>query len=302
MVFELPRDYPKPPPPGEDLSTNDTVEVQLAKMASIAPQPLNYEYVGELYAKILDGFRSIPEDKLFVGPKSSQSGNDWSDSSLDMRVVTNQEEAIAAIDNIIVDGEGIPTNRESSHFQKFKLIRQEYFDLGRFKASREVPLNPATRIERKGNGEVTLIKNSTSLKIAELFNSGYSLTLLLLQEYFSSAPAPDDALGIERRRAFQQASQRLMSTFIRPLAEILTEQPLDRQQDLERAAPCFEIYSNIELSPYPVGRWTYLLERFQMLIDECNSFRGLFPRISEMGENLLFMSKDIKETLKGVVV
>jgi hypothetical protein len=56
MVFELPQGMSLPPPPGADLRAPAAPELEMLRPA---PDELKYQYVGELYAKIADGFRAI---------------------------------------------------------------------------------------------------------------------------------------------------------------------------------------------------------------------------------------------------
>ena len=296
LVFELPRGFPLPPPPGADL---DVREIQPFAAAVVAPEPLEYEYVGELYAKIVEGFRAISEDQLFIGPASAQTENDWSDPTLDIRVVRDRVSAIAAIENIITDGEGTSQPRDGSHYNAFLQVRREYFDEQRFDAARRVPKNPATREVRGTDGQVTLIKNPLALRLTELFNVTYGVMLLMLQHYFSLAPRSDDAANQARRRALQFASQRLMSVAVRPLAEEVTKAPLNDPHEPERAGPSFEIYSDVSLSPYPEARWTILLERLDGLVAACLDLGREFPRVGAVGETLAIMRGDLATVARG---
>ena len=131
LVFELPRGMPKPPPPGADLSP-----VLMDARAGLAPEPIDFKFIGELYAQIADGFRAIPEAILFIGPPEAQTDDNWSDNVLDINEVRNRQQALGAIENIIEDGEGTPTDRSSSHYNRFLRIRQQYFNEGRFAAAR----------------------------------------------------------------------------------------------------------------------------------------------------------------------
>lgn len=292
LVFELPQNAPMPPPPGANLRA--APEAMIAAAAA-APDPLEYEYVGELYSQISDAYRNIPEADLFIGPEEAQSGRDWSDPGLDMRTVRNSAEAISAIENIIEDGEGTPGNVENSHYDRFKDIRLEYFDEGRFDAARTVPINPATR-ERSDGTPVALIKNTESLALTELFNASYGVMLLLLQHYFSLAPRTE-AEAI-RRRELQRAAQRIMSVAVRPLAEEVTLSPLDDPGDPLRAGPSFEIYSDVSLSPYPAARWEILFERLDAVISTCAGFADR-PRVIAIGDTLKIIRRDLTGVVPG---
>lgn len=296
LVFELPRGFPMPPPPGSDLDR--PVALELA--AGIAPEPITFEFVGELYAKIAEGFRAISEKQLFVGPASAQTENNWSDRALDIHAVTDRASALSALENVIEDGEGTSSNRASSHYNGFLQIRTAYFREGRFPAARRVPRNPATRRNPKVTGPVTIITNPRSLRLAELFNSAYGVMLLMLQHYFSLAPDATSLTSTQEREALKAASQRLMSVAVRPLAEQLTIEPLDDSGSPERAGPSFEIYSDISVAPYPAARWTTLLERLDALIAECSDLGNGISRVREVGATLSIMRADLAAVAAGV--
>jgi hypothetical protein len=297
LVFELPRGFPPPPAPGADLSPQVAIAALDLKASRIAPDPLEYDLVGELYEKIAQGFQSIDEQDLFIGPPSAQTENNWSDSSLDIRSVTNRATALAAIEEIIKDGEGTPQNRETSHYQRFARTRQAYFDAGRFNAARPVARNPVTIDDPSVSGITTVIKNAETLALAKVFNASYGVMLLLLQHFFSLAPTSTDPADAEvvRRKALKQASQRIMSVAIRPLAEELTLAPLDDAAAPERAGPTFEIYSDVSMSPYPAAQWAILLERLEALVDECSAYTGSHKRVNEIGKTLQFMRSDLAD-------
>ena len=110
--FELPKGEQLPHPP-----------IQLSKsklfaLFPIAPDPIEYNYLGELYNKIRFGFNTINEDDLFIGPKAGQDYEYWS-KRMEILNVTNRENANNVIDLIIENGEGAPGKREGSHYDTF---------------------------------------------------------------------------------------------------------------------------------------------------------------------------------------
>lgn len=298
LVFELPRGFPLPPPPGADPDP-DAVPLAATEFAAVVPEPLTSEFVGELYAKIADGFRAIPEAELFIGPPAAQTANDWSDLLLDIQVVRDRASALAAIDNIIADGEGTPENFERSHYNGFLAVRRQYFVEQRFAAARAVPKNPATHIDPRADGQVTLIKHPTALRLTELCNASYGVMLLMLQHFFSLTPRAGEPAAGAARRALQAASQRIMSVAVRPLAEEVTKAPLDDPQAPERAGPSFEIYSAVLLSPYPEARWVLLLERLAAIMVACGELAEEQPRVGAIGETLAILHADLAASAGG---
>jgi hypothetical protein len=229
----------------------------------------------------------------------AQTANNWSDPLLDIQTVTDRASAIAAIENIIADGEGTPENIDRSHYNGFLTVRRQYFSEQRFAAARPVPKNPATRADPRADGEVTLIKHPTALRLTELCNASYGVMLLMLQHYFSLAPQAGDPAARASRRALQAAAQRIMSVAIRPLAEEVTKTPLDDPQAPERAGPSFEVYSEVTLSPYPEARWILLLERLGAIVAECGEFAGEQPRVGAIGETLAILREDLAASAVG---
>ena len=163
LVFELPQGEPLPPPPVLD-PAGDT----LAMLRSVAPDPLEYTYVGELYGQIANGFRTLDPATLFIGPRQAQVDNDWS-VELDMHAMDDpnlqrrRDQALAAIDDIVRDGEGAPAQRATSHFGRFSAVRQAYTDSGRA-AARPVVRNPQTRDQPADPGNVLTDQNSASAR------------------------------------------------------------------------------------------------------------------------------------------
>jgi rubrerythrin len=72
--FELPKGEPLPPPPiiRDPLVQRFDSKVQ-QMLFNISPDPVEYDYVGELYGKIRNGFNTISEQDLFIGPKSAEA-------------------------------------------------------------------------------------------------------------------------------------------------------------------------------------------------------------------------------------
>jgi hypothetical protein len=227
----------------------------------IVPDVPDYTYVGELYDAIRQGFQLLPEETLFVGSPTQQVDNEWS-LNVDMRVVQDRTSALAAIDDIVVDGEGTAGRRAESHYGRFCRMWKTY-RAAPFEASRPVVRNPRTRASRGGApGRETLIREPVALAVAELFNGVYGLMLQMLTQFFSNAgesPA--------QRRAIRSASAQLMSIAIRPISEVLTALPAAPGED-ETAGPSFELYLPVKLAPEPANRWVMLFESFDRMIAE----------------------------------
>lgn len=288
QVFELPRGEPLPPPPRRP----PRPAAALLSVRTVAPDPLEYTYVGELYAQIRAGFAAISQATLFIGPEAAQVPSDWS-VDLDMHQVTDRASAIAAIDDIIEDGEGSPLTREGSHYDRFTKIRSAYGTAGLFDAARAVVPNPCTR-EHRGTQLGTLITNERSRAVAELFNGAYECVLRMLQQFFAFG---GETAG--QREALRLAAARLMSTAVRPIAEVLSELPAGDDAEPPRAGPGFELYGDMTLSPYPDARWTILMERLDVVVAEAVRLGAEIPRLGAVGETTGFVRRSIAAVTGG---
>jgi hypothetical protein len=287
LVFELPRGEPLPAPPHTPAS--GALATRSLEAFTAAPEPLTYDYVGELYGKIADGFRQIDEQELFIGPGSAQVDDEWS-VGLDMRQVVDRPSALAAIDDIIVDGEGSPSGTSGSHYGRFSKIRQEYADSGYFAASRPVVVNPQTRHQRDASSEGTLIVAERTRRVAELFNGAYGSVLLMLEHFFTSS-----SLAPEQRAVLRASTSRMMSVAIRPLGEVLTELPAAGDGAPVTAGAPFELYDRESVSPFPSARWTILLERLQSVIDDARSLGEDVPRVAAIGDTVRYLRRSLAE-------
>jgi hypothetical protein len=285
LVFELPQGEPLPPPPR--LPESQLVTTESVQAFAAAPDPLTYDYVGELYGEIADGFRRIDEGELFIGPRSAQTDNRWS-VDLDLRRVVDRDSALAAIEDIVVDGEGSPAGRDSSHYGRFARIRREYEESGSFAAARPVVVNPRTRLIRDAPTGGTLLVEERTRRVAELFNGAYGSVLLMLEHFFGATSETP-----EQRAVLRASTGQMMSVAIRPLAEVLTELPAIGPESPATAGAPFEIYDRESVSPFPSARWTILLERLQAVVDEAVSLGGDIPRVAAIGDTVRFVRRNL---------
>jgi hypothetical protein len=287
LVFELPQGEPLPPLPR--MPESPRLATDSLEAVSAAPDPLTYDYVGELYGKIADGFRRIDEQELFIGPRTAQVDNRWS-VELDLHQVVDRSSALAAIEDIIVDGEGSPAARSSSHYGRFAQVRQEYKQSGFFAAARPVVVNPQTRPQRDAPTGGTLLVNERTRRAAELFNGAYGTVLLMLEQFFGSTSETP-----QQRAVLRASTSQMMSVAIRPLAEVLTELPAIGPENPATAGAPFEIYDRETASPFPSARWTILLERLQAVIDDAMSLGAEIPRMAAVGDTIRFLRRTLAE-------
>jgi hypothetical protein len=299
--FELPKDeIPPSPPIIRDPLIRKLDKQALSRLFNFSPDPLEYDYVGELYRRIREGFNTIPEQNLFIGPRSGQDYEYWSQRVSILRV-TDRKTANIAVDSIIDNGEGSPGKRQGSHYDTFLKMRMELNTQiqaqADFEPSRFVVLNPRTRKYHRdtpNTQETTLIENTDAKRVAELFNACYEVVLLMLSQLYSFGGE-----SLQERDALRQASRQLMSSALRPIAEILTEMPATATNDPNQgnAGPTFELYGNLQLSTQQSNRWLILNERLDAVVNEGAKLSSVNQRLKFISENISLIKHNIEQTL-----
>jgi hypothetical protein len=284
---ELPKGEPLPDPPRQDATRSEALAFTLAPPV---PDPLEYDYVGELYRQIEEAFFKLPENELFIGPKSDQDTDDWS-RGMKLHKVVDRATAKKAIDSIVLEGEGAPANRTNSHYNTFLTIRKALQSEGNIEPARLVARNPRTRPHRDSPYPVTPVKNKDAVALMELLNAIYATVLLMLMQFYSfGGESPDE------RSILQSSIRQTMSLSIRPISEILTEIPIDDHSGLT-AAPSFEIYADLRLSTQQDNRWVILLERIDNIVGDAKELAKQHSRLDFVQENLGWIATNIRSAL-----
>jgi hypothetical protein len=276
---ELPKGE-KPPAPPVPLR-------QEAFLSSIDPEPIEYHYIGELYRQIRDAFSKLPEETLFIGPRHAQDVENWSRRMQILRVV-DRASADAAIDFVVIEGEGAPGNRKGSHYDTFLDLRAQLAEANCDPARAVVP-NPRTRPHRESAYPATLLENSQTIEVAQVLNQIYQVTLLMLGQLYGYG---GESFG--ERSALRSAARQIMTMGVRPLAEILTMLPAGKDPKGPVAGPTFELHDGLQLSTQAEGRWTILLERLDLIVKSATALVGLNPRIAFVAENIGLIAGNLR--------
>jgi uncharacterized Fe-S cluster protein YjdI len=195
----------------------------------LSPSPVDYDSQGHLYHGIAQGFRRLAgelgESALFVGHRDAQVGPD--DFGLPgLFVVTSVDSAMAAIEEIVTQGEGAPAHSEDSHYARFLGVRDE------LRAAREArpgfaPARPAATnpvlVGLVPDG-ATRIEDPDARRLVDLGDSVYTLMLRTFAQVF--APVP---LGRDRRADLAAVATDLMYAVTR-IAERATRLPVSASQ------------------------------------------------------------------------
>jgi hypothetical protein len=275
--FELPKGE-KPPSPPLGIA---------AFRRSIEPDPVEYYYIGELYQQIRTAFSAIPEEVLFIGPRFAQDSENWSRRMRILRVV-DRASADAAIDFIVLEGEGAPGNRKGSHYDTFLDLRAR-LAAANFDPARAVAPNPRTRPHREAPYPATLLENPDAIRVAQLFNQTYHAVLLMLAQLYGYG---GESFG--ERTALRNAARQIMTMGIRPLAEIITELPAGKDPKGHLAGPTFELHGGLQLSSQPEARWSILTECLELITKAATDLSGLNRRIGFVGENVGQINRNLQ--------
>jgi len=254
-----------------------------------------YATIGGFYRQIRKGFLRIcfrdhqpVGDGLFTG---FQTGNpdigikDRYVHDMDLPTVSDLDSALAAIEEIIENGEAAFNKRVASHHVRLKQLLKDFETVmgqsGPFEPARATVDNPITGAARPG---CTLLEHPDAVAIAQIFDATYEIMVQMVARFFAF---PDDK--VLEGMAFSP----LMTMAIRPLAEILGEINATEDSDL-KAGPPFQSSARDILHPHKLAAWTVFGERLEQIALVCAEVqKNLRPEHQQAGERLAFLGKNI---------
>ncbi len=250
----------------------------------IVPRREDFATVGHLYRGIAAGFRhlagKIGEERVFIGPPRAQAAPAtfrWPD----LVVVTDLESALAAIEEIVEQGEGAQGHWEQAHYGRFLRVFEEY---QAFKAQDPAfeparPVIPA--VVRRGENappDQPVLDDPTSRAVVDVFNVAYELVLQTLVRFFTHTDETDEQLD-----TLATAAVLLMATVVRPIGGAITAMPAGPSHPGKTASPSFEMFYPMGFEMfYPMGNaipdrraaWQLVAERLLLLADRCRELDG----------------------------
>lgn len=239
-----------------------------ATMQGYEPFEVDFSTVGELYHKVENIIRAMPEEELFIGPREAQANGRFLDFGGQLVEVVDRASACAAIDMIIEQGEAPSSVNPEAHFWVFDSVRIEYeaaverakTERRDFDPVRKVVANPMTRFYDDTSGGTVIVDPRTHL-VAEIYNVAYDTMLLMLLRFF--AHSDEDEAELEH---LARASLRAMTTVLRPLGEALTKMPVGGEGAHGRTAgPGFGFNRDVHLLPHKRSAWIFFGERLREL-------------------------------------
>ena len=237
----------------------------------LMPRGQEFLTVGHLYRGIEDGLRMLTarsgERAVFVGSPRAQATPEllhWPQ----VIAVTGLESALAAIGEIIEQGEGARGDWQHAHYGRFLAIWEEYHALRdqdpSFEPARRV-LAAYTRQPFDVQTEVPVITDPIAHRVAELGTVAYELVLHLLTRFFTHTDETDAQLELLIGAAIE-----LMAGVVRPLGVALTKLPVGPAHPELTAGPAFEMYYLMSnFVPWREPAWALLHERSSLFATNC---------------------------------
>jgi hypothetical protein len=223
--------------------------------------------VGHLYRGIEQGLAALSakfgERGLFVGPKRAQATPElfrWPQ----LVAVHDLASAMAAIDEIIEQGEGARGDWRPAHYGRFLGIWEEYARLKEADPAFE-PAFPVIAAFTRQPYDIAepqpLLTEPLTRAIAEVFNLGYEVLLQTLNRFFTHTDETDEQLDTLVDAAFG-----LMGGVLGPLGRTLPRLPAGPEHPGRTAGPTFEMYYQFgNFVPWREPAWALLYERTAIL-------------------------------------
>ncbi len=212
---------------------------------------LGISSIQELYEEISTAFTSLPPAEVFQGSTDLQVGAANFGYRVEMLTVTNQSEAVAAIQQILEQGEGIGDQplHSDSHFQRFTNILAELqtstSEIPDFSLALPVVANPALKPHPAGL-PVSVITDPSAVQVMRFFNRVYHTMLVLLKAYFANYSSTGTPEPRPQAALFYAAFFPLMTMMVRPLGEILARMPAGPEYPGQNAGASFEVEGPVE--------------------------------------------------------
>jgi hypothetical protein len=238
----------------------------------LMPRGQEFSTVGHLYRGIADGLRGLVErfgePAVFVGSPRAQATPElfrWPQ----LVAVTDLSSAVAAIEEIIEQGEGARGDWRPAHYGRFLGIWEEYHAARERDPSFEParPVLPAfTRQPFDVAAAQPIITDPQTRHIAELAGLAYEMVLHVLLRFFTHTDETDEQLNV-----LVDAGIDLMAGVLRPLAVALSTMPVGEAHPGRTAGFAFEMYYLMgNLVPWRESAWALLHERIHLLVEHCS--------------------------------
>ncbi|NYF33998.1 ferritin-like domain-containing protein [Sphingopyxis sp. JAI108] len=169
----------------------------------LTPAAFDYATIGSFYQAIESGLRALVaergEEAVFCGDPALQLSPDET-TLAGATPISSLDAALAALAEIVVEGEGAPSDRANSHFQRFLGVREELraftAENPSFAPAHPAAVNPVLRKPPEAAGRVWL-EDADAVAAVDLANAIYALSLRLLAgAYGLVSPSSDKSLYV----------------------------------------------------------------------------------------------------------
>jgi hypothetical protein len=247
----------------------------------IMPRGQEYSTVGRLYRGIADGLRNLVElhgeEGVFIGLPTAQATPErfhWPQ----VIAVTDLESALAAVAQIIEQGEGARGDWHDAHYGRFLGMWEEFHELKRKDPAFE-PARPVVPAFHHQPFDIAapqiLISDPLTGRIAEVAALAYEVVLHMLLRYFTHTDEDEKQLTTLVNSAID-----LMVSVLRPLGVAMTSLPVGPQHPGVTAGFPFEMYY-VMTNAVPARRtaWILLHERVALLAQGCAALADEEPGV-----------------------
>ena len=250
----------------------------------LMPSAQDYATVGHLYRGIRSAISALcdaqGEAAMFVGDPALQVGPELA-SLPGLLKVADKASALQALDVIVEQGEGSPTDTERSHYRRFIAIRDSYERLlaqnPAFDPGRPVAPNPVMRKPPAPEGKTFVDEPAAALAL-DFANALYGAMLrALVQGFAEREPA--------RKRAFLDTAIDGMFA-IGPVAQYLTRLPASARASGLTAGMSFAMLRDVAPLPEGVVAAKVLSERLRQLADGAAQALAGAPIAADAAANL----------------
>lgn len=244
----------------------------------------DYETVGELYQAITDSLAplaaSFGEAGLFVGSLAAQLTEE--DVFLPkLCAIATVAQATRALALIVEQGEGSRVCHETSHYARFRTIRQQWQALSRaraaFKPYRDVARNPVMRSPVTTDERVQVV-SEPAISLLDVGNSSYFMMLRLF------ALMSDTANCLLPRPVVMEQAMTLMHA-LADVGVLLTSLPANPDYPGVRAGLTFSLSRTAFGYESPVSAARLIAERMKLLAKHADQCIAALPAMA------LFASK-----------
>jgi len=251
----------------------------------LMPTAQDYDTVGELYRAIHDGLdrlgAQLGEAALFTGDPAHQIGPD----AIGLPGLTRVKclkTASAAIDGIVIQGEGAPGHVEASHYARFLAIRDELDRLqavrSGFVPARSAAHNPVMRHPPTPEDKVW-VELQPAASLLDVVNATYAHMLRLLAQAYA------ETRGVAAQRAMLEAAIDLMFA-ISPAASALTRLPASEQHPGTTAGMSFATMRACTALPAGARADRVLVERLAEIGATAHQLAGDVPVLARAADAL----------------